>query len=353
MTGKIAAGGRAEVRITPSDVGKRVSLRRVLEVVDGRPVFGDVVGLLASWNNGVLAVVRRDGQEVRVAEASLVAAKPVPAAPARRRGPRADARQLALVASRGWPPRESEALGGWVLRCAAGDPRAGTRSGKGFTRRANSVLPLGDPGMPLDAALERVRDWYGARGLDAVVQVTTGDAAGDEELAAELDRRGWTPEGHAVLRTGTLAALAEAADDEAVGRVRLSRDPDAAWAARYRWAGGLDDNARAVLTGGPSVWFAAVDGEGGEEGVPDAVGRCVVDGRWAGFAALEVDPGQRRRGLATAVTAALARRALSEGADAAYLQVERDNRAAAALYDRLGLTEHHAYHYRRAPRSGR
>ncbi|PLW72828.1 GNAT family N-acetyltransferase, partial [Streptomyces sp. DJ] len=94
MTGKIAAGGRAEVRITPSDVGKRVSLRRVLEVVDGRPVFGDVVGLLASWNNGVLAVVRRDGQEVRVAEASLVAAKPVPAAPARRRGPRADARQL-------------------------------------------------------------------------------------------------------------------------------------------------------------------------------------------------------------------------------------------------------------------
>ena len=107
-----------------------------------------------------------------------------------------------------------------------------------------------------------------------------------------------------------------------------------------------------MLSGGPSVWFATVPGEGGELGPPDAIGRCVVDGRWAGFAAVEVAPERRRQGLATAVMAELARAALAEGASAAYLQVENDNTGAAALYDGLGFADHHAYHYRRAPQDG-
>jgi ribosomal protein S18 acetylase RimI-like enzyme len=74
----------------------------------------------------------------------------------------------------------------------------------------------------------------------------------------------------------------------------------------------------------------------------------VVDGRWAGFAAVEVAPEHRRRGLATTVMAALADRALQEGASAAYLQVEPDNAPALSLYAGLGFTTHHAYHYRRS-----
>lgn len=74
-----------------------------------------------------------------------------------------------------------------------------------------------------------------------------------------------------------------------------------------------------------------------------------MDGRWAGFAAVEVDPAQRRRGLATAVMAALARRALEEGASAAWLQVEKENAGARALYAGMGFTAHHAYHHYREP----
>lgn len=98
------------------------------------------------------------------------------------------------------------------------------------------------------------------------------------------------------------------------------------------------------------MWFATVPGDGGT-GAPAAIGRCVVDGRWAGFAAVEVDPALRRRGLATTVMAALARRALEEGASAAWLQVEEDNAGARALYTRLGFAAHHAYHHHRAPES--
>lgn len=95
------------------------------------------------------------------------------------------------------------------------------------------------------------------------------------------------------------------------------------------------------------MWFATVASETG--GAPAAIGRCVVDGRWAGFAAVEVDPALRRRGLATTVMASLARQALDEGASAAWLQVESDNAGARALYARMGFAAHHAYHHYREP----
>jgi ribosomal protein S18 acetylase RimI-like enzyme len=278
----------------------------------------------------VLLITRKDGETVRIPESSLVAAKVVPAAPARRRGPAASYEELALVSSRAWRPVESERLGEWELRAAAG-----------FTRRANSVLPLGDPGLPLDEALAAVRRWYGARGLPAYVQTATGAEGTQELLCAELERRGWVREVSAELWTGALAPVADRAEGAGV---ELSRTADEAWLSRYQRKG-VSEVALKVLGSGPSVWFATVPGEGS----PAAIGRCVVDGRWASFAAVEVDPALRRRGLATTVMAALARRALDEGASAAWLQVEQDNTGARGLYTGMGFAAHHAYHHYREP----
>ncbi|MER5528211.1 GNAT family N-acetyltransferase [Streptomyces sp. NPDC002677] len=328
---EISAAGRFEVRITAADVGKRVSVRRLAGNGVAEEKFTDTVGVLTSWDDaGVLTITRRDGQIVRIPESALVAAKTVPAAPARRRGPAATYRELARVASRGWRPVESERLGEWELRAAGG-----------FTRRANSVLPLGDPGLPLDAALDAVGRWYGERGLPAYVQTATGAEGTQELLCAELERRGWVREVSAELWTGALAPVADRAEKAGVV---LSRSADEAWLARYQRKG-VGEVALRVLGGGPSVWFATVPGEG----APAAIGRLVVDGRWAGFAAVEVDPAFRRRGLATEVMAALARRALEEGASAAWLQVEAENTGARAMYTGLGFGAHHAYHHYRAP----
>ncbi|MBL1085552.1 GNAT family N-acetyltransferase [Streptomyces actinomycinicus] len=348
---EISATGRLEVRITPADVGKRVSVRRLGETGAGLEKFTDTVGVLTSWDGGVLMITRRDGERVSIPESSLVAGKVVPAAPARRRGPAATYPELAHAAARAWQPVESERLGEWELRAAVGAgpreaPRAGVAAGprEGFTRRANSVLPLGDPGLPLDAALAAVRRWYGERGLPARVQTATGAEGTQELLCSELERRGWVREVTAEVWTGALAPVADRA--EGAGVV-LSRSADEAWLARYQRKG-VSEVALRVLSGGPSVWFASVPGAGGGE-PPAAIGRCVVDGRWAGFAAVEVDPGRRRQGLATEVMAALARRALDEGASAAWLQVETENEAGRALYAALGFTPHHAYHHYRAP----
>ncbi|MFF5250611.1 GNAT family N-acetyltransferase [Streptomyces leeuwenhoekii] len=328
---EISAAGRPEVRITTADVGKRVSVRRLAEPAAPGEKFTDTVGVLTSWDNGVLVITRKGGETVRIPESALVAGKVVPPAPARRRGPAASWEELERIAARAWQPVVRERLGAWELRAAAG-----------FTRRANSVLPLGDPGLPLDEALGAVRRWYGERGLPAYVQTATGAEGAQEMLCAELERRGWRREVTAELWT---AALAPVADRAAGAGVVLARTADQAWLARYQRRG-VSEVALRVLGAGPSVWFATVPGDGE---VPAAIGRCVVDGRWAGFAAVEVDPAARRRGLATEVMAALARRALDEGASAAWLQVENGNAGARALYAGMGFSAHHAYHHYREP----
>ncbi|MBZ6247981.1 GNAT family N-acetyltransferase [Streptomyces olivaceus] len=329
---EISAAGRLEVRITVADVGKRVSVRRLREPGVTDEMFTDTVGVLTSWTDGVLLITRKSGESVRVAESSLVAGKVVPSAPARRRGPAASFGELTRTTARAWRPVESEWLGEWELRAAAG-----------FTRRANSVLPLGDPGLPLDEALAAVRRWYGERGLPAYVQTATGAEGTQEALCAELEGRGWVREVTAKVWTGALAPVADLAEGAGV---ELSRAADEAWLARYQRKG-VSEVALRVLGSGPSVWFATVPGA--EAGAPAAIGRCVVDGRWASFAAVEVDPAYRRRGLATTMLAALARRALEEGASAAWLQVETDNAGARALYAGMGFAAHHAYHHYREP----
>ncbi|MFD7832368.1 GNAT family N-acetyltransferase [Kitasatospora sp. NPDC059803] len=316
-------------------MGRRVSVRRLSGFVDDRPVFRDSIGVLTSWDDHGLTVAPRTGDPVSFAEKLLVAGKVVPLFPARRAPlPAATPVELQRIAARGWPAVEQEPLGAWTLRASAG-----------FTRRANSVQALGDPGLPLPDALAAVRRWYAARGLPAYVEVITPGSP--DELRAELDRlgAGYAP---TLVRTAPLAGLARAGSGPE--RVRLARTADPAWLSLYRRVGedeALEQAARQVLHGGPSVWFATVPGAPGQP--PLAIGRCVIDGPWACFGAIEVALYARRAGLATTVMAVLAARAAEEGATGGYLQVEADNTGAIALYDGLGFTTSHTYHYALLP----
>lgn len=156
------------------------------------------------------------------------------------------------MTARAWQPLESEPLGEWTLRAAGG-----------FTRRANSVLPLGDPGIPVPEALARVTSWYAERGLPAYVQAATGAAGTQELLCAELERLGWVNEVSAQVRIGALAPIADV--DADVSDVRLLRAPDERWLSRYGKVRD-PDLARRMLVEGPrcgSPCWAAAGRSGG------------------------------------------------------------------------------------------
>ena len=72
---------RFTINVGPGDSGIRISLRRTLP--EGG--YGDVLGELLSWTDGVVSVQRRDGSVVAVPEADVVAAKRIPPPPQRKR----------------------------------------------------------------------------------------------------------------------------------------------------------------------------------------------------------------------------------------------------------------------------
>ncbi|WP_049562196.1 putative acetyltransferase [Nonomuraea sp. SBT364] len=69
---------RLVITISVADIGARITTRR--RVPGG---FRDAVGVLESWEGGVLRIRKRDGTLVEISEETLVAGRVVPAAPPR------------------------------------------------------------------------------------------------------------------------------------------------------------------------------------------------------------------------------------------------------------------------------
>jgi GNAT superfamily N-acetyltransferase len=250
---------------------------------------------------------------------------------------------LERMAAAHWRGTEEEWLGGWLLRAA-----------EGFTGRANSVLPLGDPGTPLDEALAAVTRWYRARGLPpmVVLPIPLDSQARALSPAQALDhhlseRRWLTRPGPAFVMLADLPLGVPLSSLSAGREAKASPEPDDAWAARYHYRGQahLPPVARKVLTSAPQQSFVSI--RDGDEVL--AIARLSIAGGWAGITAVEVHPDRRRQGLGVAITAAACLEAEQRGLSRVFLQVEVDNGPARALYKRLGFRDSHRYHYRVAP----
>ncbi len=239
----------------------------------------------------------------------------------------ADVLELEAVAAQGWQATETGWLGGWLLRAS-----------RGFTGRANSVLPLGDPGTATDDAIDRCAAWYADRGLPLRFQVPL---LADAALDTRLDERGLRVVDQVRVLTCDLAVLAAEADGPPVWVLPA---PTAQWLAGYHYRGGdLPAHAVEVIGRGETLGFALVPGD---DGSALAIARGSVNEGWLGITAVEVAPAARRRGLGAAVTRGLARWAADRGATRAYLQVAVENAGGAGLYAALGFAEHHRYQYR-------
>jgi ribosomal protein S18 acetylase RimI-like enzyme len=232
---------------------------------------------------------------------------------------------LERIAASGWPGLRQAWLGDWLLR-----------AGTGWTGRANSVLPSGDPGLPLDEALARISDWYAEQGLPPLFQIALPSNA---TLDKRLQERGWQPYNFSAVLTADVADVLATTPEGPIPHVELCDAPDTDWLAAYNYRGdALPPGAVETLQAGDQPRFAriAVDGR------TVAIARFSVSGAWVGVTAVEVDPAVRRRGLA----GHLMREGLRHlPATACYLQVADTNAPALALYERLGFFRHHDYHY--------
>lgn len=291
---------------------------------DESATLSDVTGVLVADSTTDL-VVRRGDDDLRVPAELVVAVKVLSDKPVRNSA----IRSLEVAAARGWPGTESEMIDGWLAR-----------AGGGFTRRANSAVPL-EMGARLDTStLTRLREWYGARNLPvkvaAVTRLIPGSHVSPEDYLTVVDVLS-APVG--LLATGSRAEVA------------VDSSPSTGWVDAYTGERGDagSPSARAVVS-------AVDDGRLGfatmrdDAGAVIAIGRGAVtaglgDSLWLGLSALWTSPGHRGCGLGRSVLGALDSWGAGHGATDTYLQVEADNALAREWYRRLGFGLHHTYGY--------
>jgi len=303
-------------------VGRRVVVRHSGESAE--PPYHDIVGELVEITATHAVVRRADGEGRRLPLDRVVAAKVVTASTR-------DILATEEVCARGWRAIDTRWSRGWLLR-----------ADHGFTRRANSALPLRPIQGSLDEVVAAAHDWYGARGLPVLVSCplparqALDDALADRGFSAPVD---------VDVMVAALPAVPPPTEP-----VEIAPVPSADWLAGYHYRGAAEvpDYGRAILTRHDRVGFATVRRGGAVAGVA----RGAVDGDWLGVTAVEVDPRVRRTGVATSLLGALRDWAVREhGASRSYVQVETTNDAAIRLYAGLGYWHHHVYRYRIDPRA--
>ena len=230
-----------------------------------------------------------------------------------------------------WPPVETHDVDGWRVGLSGG-----------FTRRANSVLALGEP-RDVKAAVREVEAAYARAGQPAVFRVCVQSEPWD--LDDLLAARGYREVGPTLVMVRDDLDPVGAPFDVPGLDCTVADAPDEEWLARWldvKSAAPVDHAVAARLVGGARALYLTVH----DGGRPVAVMRAALVDDWVALSCLAVDRRVRRRGVGRALTRAAIDAAVGHGARRAFLQVEESNDAALELYADLGFTPAERYHYR-------
>jgi GNAT superfamily N-acetyltransferase len=265
----------------------------------------DVLGTLVSWGDATCVVAPEAGSPVTIALADVVTGKPVPPRGSVRQ--RVTTREAEVRALPLWTAPTTQPLGEWLLRVVEGERGRGSR-------RANSCLAIGDPGLPLAPAAAHVREFYRAHDREVLVQAEAGS-----EIETGLTGLGWR-----VLEPLDAPYL--------VGSLVMARR-----------VAGPDSGVQTSVDGTRLLATVSDDGE--------EVGRArgELNSDWLWVHGLQVEESRRGRGLGRRLMAGLLEAGAETGAGTVWLEVDRENTGAWMLYAGLGLREHHLCHYLQAP----
>ncbi len=238
-----------------------------------------------------------------------------------------DARRLEELSLNSSAPPGQLLYDGWQLRLQAGK-----------AKRARSVNAVYPSTLPLGDKIDYCERLYAQAGLPAIFRITP--FCSPAGLDGELERRGYGTFDFTAVESARLDAdpgrgagvkeLPLAAWVEAVGELRGSSAEQRA-------------GHRARLEGCPlsKSCVALV-----EKDAVIATGLSIAEDGCVGLFDVITHEAHRRRGLARLLVSDLLSQAWALGARDAYLQVERDNTPARALYARFGFAERYLYWYR-------
>ena len=219
-----------------------------------------------------------------------------------------------------WPAEQVIEYGGWRLRIS-----------DGFSMRANSVLPIGEPPVDLSVAVDQVISSYREKKLRPTFSIPLPLF---EELDSHLEQNGWNIKIDANFLIRDIGAIEVSSHPQFT--IEILDNPSKTW-----FEVNSDQPLEKLMRRYPAQYGAIKS-----DGKYIAIGRIATFESWSIVTRVFVDPSFRGKGVARILMDNLLAAAKNEGATKVALQVDNENGAALALYQSMGFRTHHKFVYR-------
>lgn len=239
-------------------------------------------------------------------------------------------RRLEEISMNSWPSLMNEIYDGWVLRYS-----------NGYTKRANSVIPLYKSSLPISEKIELCKKKYLSKNLPLIFKLTESNSDIDEML----NNYKFNKIDISIVKAINIKTIETINNNS----ITICNGLQKEWTDAYFQFSNLQEKEKQLtsiemlhrIPGELITCLKKIDKK------IVGVGLGVIDTNYLGLFDIIVDTQYRRNGYGKDIVLNLLSEAKHRNIENAFLQVVENNIAANSLYEKIGFKDVYRYWYRK------